>query len=77
MQKGYVVTHRLLRRGVIIIQISAEKGKPFSQLQNPLVVKIRGAAFDYEDLLRGKVLSETGSKDTACCATAARNLMSA
>lgn len=71
------VTHWLLRRRVVIIQISAEKGKPFSQLQNPLVVEIRRAAFDYQDLLRGKVLGETGCKDTASRATAAKNITSA
>lgn len=63
------LTHRLLSRGVVIVELAAQQCKPLSQIEHTIVHEITRSGFDHEDSLVREVLGQTGGNDTPCCAT--------
>lgn len=66
----FLLTHRLLSRGVVIVELAAEQGEPLSQIEHTIVHEITRSGFDHENSLVREVLGQTRGNHASCGATA-------
>lgn len=63
-------THRLLGRGIVVVEVAAQQAQPVLQLQHAVVHKVAGTGLDQQDALAGQILGQARGDDTAGSAAA-------
>jgi len=61
----WLLTHRLLRRSVVVIQFASEQTEPLLEVQDSIIHKVAGPGFNQEGPLVRKIFCQPRRDDTA------------